>query len=179
MRRSALCWALCAALSPPGPAQRRARQRPTPSADQSAAPAVEPTPPLDVAWSADAGGWSADAAEFGWTAEDAADSGWTADLDSLPASVPFGAEMGFGETQQVEFKSCAHGNALGVIKDKVGRYIVALANTAGGVIIFGIEDDGIVSGVPLDREDKAQVTRLVDGTLRRRLRREHRGAKCR
>eukprot|EP00957_Ditylum_brightwellii_P179937 13706766-Ditylum_brightwellii.AAC.1 len=36
-----------------------------------------------------------------------------------------------------------------VVKEKVGKYVNAFLNSAGGVLIFGVNDDGFVERVPI------------------------------
>ena len=57
--------------------------------------------------------------------------------------------------------------ATKVIKDKVGKYVNAFTNSGGGEILFGVDDDGAVSGCVLAPEEMGQVTRLVDGATQR------------
>jgi len=60
-----------------------------------------------------------------------------------------------GESSQVEFKSAA------VRPEKVAREIVAFANYQGGILLIGVEDDGVISGVsrPDMEEWIANITR--------------------
>ena len=50
-----------------------------------------------------------------------------------------------GENQSLEFKS------VGVHAGSLAKEMVALANTSGGAILLGVEDDGRVSGLPDDK----------------------------
>ena len=61
-----------------------------------------------------------------------------------------------GENESVEFKSSR------VRPESLSREIVAFANTNGGTLIIGIEDDGFIAGVSLKKnfeEWVANVTR--------------------
>jgi predicted HTH transcriptional regulator len=53
------------------------------------------------------------------------------------------------ETKQIEFKCrfdpASNGEWCEVIKD-----IVAIANSGGGIVVFGVNDDGSLSGLALD-----------------------------
>jgi hypothetical protein len=49
----------------------------------------------------------------------------------------------------------------------VGKYVNAFTNSGGGEILFGVDDDGAVSGCVLAPEEMGQVTRLVDGATQR------------
>lgn len=51
-----------------------------------------------------------------------------------------------GENNQVEFKSA------GVRPESVAREVVAFANTLGGSLLIGVEDDGSVSGIEFSLE---------------------------
>lgn len=46
-----------------------------------------------------------------------------------------------GENTQIEFKSA------GVRPESVAREIVAFANTLGGSLLIGVEDDGAITGI--------------------------------
>ena len=72
-----------------------------------------------------------------------------------------------GETYTREFKTCQYDPPLRVMKEKVSKYVNAFANSGGGEIYFGVDDDGAVSGCVLTAEDATQVTRLVDGATQR------------
>lgn len=52
-----------------------------------------------------------------------------------------------GENAQLEFKSAD------VRPDSVAREIVAFANTLGGTLLIGVEDDGVISGIREDNLD--------------------------
>ena len=49
----------------------------------------------------------------------------------------------------------------------MGKYVNAFTNSGGGEILFGVDDDGAVSGCVLAPEEMGQVTRLVDGATQR------------
>jgi hypothetical protein len=67
------------------------------------------------------------------------------------------------ETSQVDFKSCfdpsQKGELLEIVKD-----IAAMANSGGGVILFGLNNDGSPNGVELSRlraYDSAKLTDVI------------------
>lgn len=60
-----------------------------------------------------------------------------------------------GESEKVEFKRQFPGT------DKMAREIAALANTSGGVILIGVEDDGSVYGVKDPEELQLRVANLA------------------
>jgi len=64
-----------------------------------------------------------------------------------------------GENNAVEFKSA------GVSVDSITKEIVALANTLGGSILIGVEDNGMVSGV----SNPAQVEEWVTNICRQNV----------
>ena len=77
----------------------------------------------------------------------------------------FGETLPGGETQTIEFKSgdggrC--GDTAGVVKDKAARYIGAFLNSCGGVVLFGVEDDGSVPGCELSDAQRVAITKLID-----------------
>ena len=60
-----------------------------------------------------------------------------------------------GENQSLEFKSAqAHANSL-------AKEMVAFANTSGGVILLGVEDDGSISGLPDDKNYEEWVSNIA------------------
>src|SRR5438046_3435976 len=66
-----------------------------------------------------------------------------------------------GESKWVEFKSQLPPD------DVISRHVVALANTQGGIVIFGVGDRGTILGIPEDRVRPAieQLTRLSSSLL--------------
>ncbi len=58
-----------------------------------------------------------------------------------------------GENQKIEFKSAK-------VVPGLAREIVAFANTFGGTIFIGIEDDGTVSGLPSNRKFEEWVSNI-------------------
>ena len=45
------------------------------------------------------------------------------------------------------------------------RYINAFLNTEGGTIYFGVRDDGVVLGAPLNRKARDSLRLNVDGIV--------------
>lgn len=88
----------------------------------------------------------------------------------VKASYVQGEVLPGGETQTIEFKSglertkggSSEAAAVRIVKDKAVRYICAFLNSAGGAILFGVEDDGEVSGCVLSEEEKVQITKAID-----------------
>jgi hypothetical protein len=63
------------------------------------------------------------------------------------------------ETKQIEFKRgfdpSSNGEWCEIIKD-----VVAIANSGSGIIVFGVNDDGTLSGVPLDAVSRIDLADL-------------------
>ena len=53
-----------------------------------------------------------------------------------------------GESTRQEFKSWVKCKDYRQRKDLAVKSAVALANTKGGVLLFGVEDDGTITGCP-------------------------------
>lgn len=62
-----------------------------------------------------------------------------------------------GETLTVEFKS----DLKGLPDRDLVAAVVAMANTDGGIILLGVEDDGTVTGVQANHQDTAGLAALV------------------
>ena len=60
-----------------------------------------------------------------------------------------------GESEKVEFKRQFPGS------DKVAKEIAALANTAGGVLVIGVKDDGSIYGVDDTEDLQLRIANLV------------------
>lgn len=67
------------------------------------------------------------------------------------------ALLAAGETLEVEFKS----DAKGLPDRELVGAVVALANTEGGILLFGVEDDGTVTGVQPNHQDTAGLSALI------------------
>ena len=81
----------------------------------------------------------------------------------VKGSYRFGEALG-QETQTIEFKGTrdAENDMLRVLKDKISRYLCAFLNSAGGAILFGVDDDGIVRGGQLGSAQRAAAVKLID-----------------
>jgi ATP-dependent DNA helicase RecG len=74
---------------------------------------------------------------------------------ALPMNIDLPALITQGENQSLEFKSAqVHANSL-------AKELVAFANTSGGVILLGVEDDGSVSGLPDDKNYEEWVSNIA------------------
>ena len=70
------------------------------------------------------------------------------------------------ESKLVEFKNCAIKTIDKRFEEKCGRYICGFANTLGGHLIFGVDDNGIIDRtIPMDEKEsfrRALNKRLQD-----------------
>ena len=64
-----------------------------------------------------------------------------------------------GESTRQEFKSWVKCKDYRQRKELAVKSAVALANTKGGVLLFGVEDDGTITGCP-----KSDPQALMEGT---------------
>ena len=62
-----------------------------------------------------------------------------------------------GETLTVEFKS----DTKGLSDRDLAAAVIAMANTEGGRILLGVEDDGTVTGVQPSHQDAAGLVALI------------------
>jgi Schlafen, AlbA_2 len=79
----------------------------------------------------------------------------------------FGATMAVDEDEETEFKSIENAGEPSLrIADYSGKYVNAFLNSAsGGTIYFGVMDDGMVIGVPLDRQQRDRIRLRVDAAV--------------
>jgi predicted HTH transcriptional regulator len=68
-----------------------------------------------------------------------------------------------GEGLQLEFKAKA------AQPDKIVKEMIAFANTKGGTLLIGVNDDGYVSGVKYPEEESPQVIRALNKFCRPRI----------
>ncbi|MDX1909281.1 MAG: ATP-binding protein [Bacteroidia bacterium] len=61
-----------------------------------------------------------------------------------------------GEGEMLEFKQKARH------PDKIARELVAFANTAGGLLLVGVDDDGVIHGTKTPEEDIFAITQFLD-----------------
>ncbi|MFM7154767.1 MAG: helix-turn-helix domain-containing protein, partial [Bacteroidota bacterium] len=61
--------------------------------------------------------------------------------------IPITDILSQGENSAVEFKSA------GTNAEMIAREMISFANTNGGVILVGVEDDGTISGVDTDKQN--------------------------
>ena len=61
-----------------------------------------------------------------------------------------------GEDDHIEFKQ-------GIPEEKVREAVAAFSNADGGVVLLGVRDDGVVTGLDVTGETEARVHRLILG----------------
>ena len=86
-----------------------------------------------------------------------------------PKSVPkfiLGQSLALEETRYVEFKEVTGKGAINSIKDNADQYAVALLNHLGGRVFWGVRDsDGVVTGLSVNRQQRDEIKREVNGKL--------------
>lgn len=60
-----------------------------------------------------------------------------------------------GENSAVEFKNAA------VTNESLAREMVAFANSQGGIILVGVEDDGVITGITPDKHQETWVSNIA------------------
>ncbi len=71
-----------------------------------------------------------------------------------PNSLILNEKIDLEENYNLENKSVKGGNPVSSVKNSFHKYIIGYLNSSGGVIRWGIDDKGIVTGVKLDRQQK-------------------------
>ena len=69
--------------------------------------------------------------------------------------IPITDILSQGENSAVEFKSA------GTNAEMMAREMISFANTNGGVILVGVEDDGTVSGIDTGKQNEAWVSNIA------------------
>lgn len=81
-----------------------------------------------------------------------------------PMRAPFvrGSPIALEEERLVEFKEVKGQNPAGSIKNTADEYAVAMLNSEGGRVLWGVRDsDRVVVGVPLTYSERDEVRRAV------------------
>lgn len=68
-----------------------------------------------------------------------------------------------GEGERLEFKKKANH------PDRIINELVAFANTSGGLLFIGVDDDGTISGLKFPEEDRLHVLELMEQKIRPKL----------
>lgn len=68
-----------------------------------------------------------------------------------------------GEGQRLEFKRKA------AFPEKIVRELIALANTEGGILLVGVDDDGSIPGVKFPEEEELVIRQALEMYCRPRL----------
>lgn len=86
-----------------------------------------------------------------------------------PKSVPkfiLGQPLALEETRYVEFKEATGQSIINSIKANAEEYAVALLNHLGGRVFWGVRDsDGVVTGLSVNRQQRDEIKREVNGKL--------------
>jgi ATP-dependent DNA helicase RecG len=69
--------------------------------------------------------------------------------------IPITDILSQGENSAVEFKSA------GTNAEMIAREMISFANTNGGVILVGVEDDGTISGVDTDKQNETWASNIA------------------
>jgi hypothetical protein len=110
---------------------------------------------LDFSDLVNAGYYDADEAPLGNLYDEA--------LASLtPGSFRAGQVLAEEESDTLEFKSVESANPCKSIPSVVLRYAIGFLNRVGGRLLFGVDDDGCVSGVELSRQDRDELKRQIN-----------------
>ncbi|NXG68637.1 SLN13 protein, partial [Baryphthengus martii] len=73
-----------------------------------------------------------------------------------------GETLTFTESRYVEFKHFATDKFLTRVRELLPQYVAGFANTGGGYLWIGVDDDGRVQGFSSDDEDLDKLNRLID-----------------
>ncbi|NXW92703.1 SLFN9 protein, partial [Alopecoenas beccarii] len=73
-----------------------------------------------------------------------------------------GETLPFTESEHVEFKHYSTDSFLTRVKQILPQYITGFANTAGGYLWIGVDDDGIVQGFSSDDENLENLSVLIN-----------------
>jgi hypothetical protein len=86
--------------------------------------------------------------------------------DKLASLTPDGFRIGQvlaeEESDTLEFKSVGGANPCRSISSILVRYAIGFLNRNGGRLLFGVDDDGCVSGVALSRQNRDELLRQVN-----------------
>lgn len=95
------------------------------------------------------------------------------DLESNPAfeifqseRLEYGQRLPFSESASIEFKQFSTRLAHEYIKSIIPEYISAFANTRGGYLFFGVDDESKrVLGCPKDNVDRDSLQKVINETI--------------
>ena len=66
------------------------------------------------------------------------------------------------EDRKTEFKSCKGVFRINIAADIIAPYVSAFLNTEGGILFYGIKDNGVVEGISLSRKERDQFLVALD-----------------
>lgn len=84
---------------------------------------------------------------------------------SDPDMLVLGNVVDWEESEECEFKSVRSANPVSTIRDLLARYVIAFMNQTGGQLFFGIDDNGTVEGIRLDRRKRDELSRALNQEL--------------
>uniref|UniRef100_A0A8C8S7J9 Schlafen family member 13 n=1 Tax=Pelusios castaneus TaxID=367368 RepID=A0A8C8S7J9_9SAUR len=73
-----------------------------------------------------------------------------------------GEKLNFTESTHVEFKQFAEKNIVKRTKEMLPNYISAFANTEGGFLFIGVDDNGTVVGVQKDKVNTKELEEVIE-----------------
>ncbi|OMJ90467.1 hypothetical protein SteCoe_7169 [Stentor coeruleus] len=71
------------------------------------------------------------------------------------------------EDRKTEFKSSKNIFRIQNSADIIAPYVSAFLNTEGGILFYGIKDNGVVEGISLSRKDRDQFTLALDNIFQK------------
>ena len=71
------------------------------------------------------------------------------------------------EDRKTEFKSCKNAFRVATAADIIAPYISAFLNTEGGILFYGIKDNGVVEGISLSRKQRDQFCLALDANFQK------------
>ena len=88
-------------------------------------------------------------------------------LPTLPEDLAYMQTYPESENSMIEFVESSESSVINCFEnaDVIRKHVSAFANTNGGRILFGVDDNGIVTGTPCP-ENKAELTKKVDGMMK-------------
>ena len=71
------------------------------------------------------------------------------------------------EDRKTEFKACKNIFRVHSAADIVAPYVSAFLNTEGGILFYGIKDNGVVEGISLNRKQRDQFCLALDSNFQK------------
>jgi predicted HTH transcriptional regulator len=92
------------------------------------------------------------------------------ELTRIPSERPYYVlkeELKKYEDRKTEFKSCKNIFRVHTAADIVAPYVSAFLNTEGGILFYGIKDNGVVEGISLTRKQRDQFCLALDSNFQK------------